>query len=157
MLHDAPYVAYYDSPVGTFQICADDNGILQVIPTNGLDPYKTVLDKPATVQNTHIMDTITWLDGYFNHKKWDAPLPTISARLTPLQWDLVHIQAGHMPYYGDVKGSTYARAVGTACAKNPIYIMIPCHRVISKSGAFKYGGGSDMKIWLLRFEGALMW
>lgn len=49
-----------------------------------------------------------------------------------------------------------SRAVGTACATNPIPLIIPCHRVLpSNGGTGKYGYGSDKKEWLLEFEGAI--
>lgn len=49
-----------------------------------------------------------------------------------------------------------SRAVGTACATNPIPLIIPCHRVVPSSGGIgNYGYGSEKKEWLLEFEGAI--
>lgn len=49
-----------------------------------------------------------------------------------------------------------ARAVGTACATNPVPIVVPCHRVLPSSGGVgNYGGGPDKKVFLLELEGAL--
>ena len=54
---------------------------------------------------------------------------------------------------GDIK---MTRAVGLANGQNPIAIVVPCHRVIGKSGDLTgYGGGLDRKIWLLEHEGAI--
>jgi methylated-DNA-[protein]-cysteine S-methyltransferase len=54
---------------------------------------------------------------------------------------------------GDIKS---IRAVGLANGQNPIAIVVPCHRVIGKSGDLVgYGGGLDKKIWLLQHEGAI--
>ena len=52
-----------------------------------------------------------------------------------------------------------ARAVGTACGRNPIPIIIPCHRIVAangKMGGFSAAGGVEDKVWLLRHEGALL-
>ena len=54
-------------------------------------------------------------------------------------------------------GCTSARAVGTAVGKNPINIIVPCHRVIGADGRLVgYGGGLDRKRWLLAHEGAAL-
>ena len=50
-----------------------------------------------------------------------------------------------------------ARAIGTVMNRNPIPIVLPCHRVVGASGSLTgYGGGLDRKEWLLRLEGALL-
>lgn len=68
------------------------------------------------------------------------------------------IPFGHTKSYGDIAKSIgnpkAVRAVGSANAKNPLPIIIPCHRVIAQNGGLGgYGGGLDMKIKLLEFEG----
>lgn len=70
------------------------------------------------------------------------------------------IKAGAMESYADLAyraGSPAAvRAAGSACAKNKIAIIIPCHRIIKSGGAIgAYGWGVEKKLWLLRHEGAL--
>jgi methylated-DNA-[protein]-cysteine S-methyltransferase len=70
------------------------------------------------------------------------------------------IKVGTMESYADLAyraGSPAAvRAAGSACAKNKIVFIIPCHRVIKSGGAIgAYGWGVDKKIWLLKHEGAL--
>jgi methylated-DNA-[protein]-cysteine S-methyltransferase len=70
------------------------------------------------------------------------------------------IKAGSMESYADLAyraGSPAAvRAAGSACAKNKIAIIIPCHRIIKSGGAIgAYGWGVNKKIWLLQHEGAL--
>ena len=80
----------------------------------------------------------------FQHKIWTA-LQTIEFGLTCSYADIAkHI---HQP--------TAARAVGMANGKNPIAIVIPCHRVIGKNGTLTgYAGGLDKKSWLLQHEQA---
>jgi methylated-DNA-[protein]-cysteine S-methyltransferase len=70
------------------------------------------------------------------------------------------IKAGTMESYADLAyraGSPAAvRAAGSACAKNKIAVVIPCHRIIKSGGAIgAYGWGVNKKIWLLKHEGAL--
>ncbi|NQU05275.1 MAG: methylated-DNA--[protein]-cysteine S-methyltransferase [Calditrichaeota bacterium] len=71
---------------------------------------------------------------------------------------LVEVPFGETISYGELAkraGSPRAaRAVGAAMARNPIPILVPCHRVITSSGKLGgFGGGLDMKRWLLRHEG----
>lgn len=70
------------------------------------------------------------------------------------------IKAGTMESYADLAhraGSPAAvRAAGSACAKNKIAVIIPCHRIIKSGGAIgAYGWGVNKKVWLLEHEGAL--
>jgi methylated-DNA-[protein]-cysteine S-methyltransferase len=70
------------------------------------------------------------------------------------------IKVGTMESYADLAyraGSPAAvRAAGSACAKNKIAVIIPCHRIIKSGGAIgAYGWGVNKKIWLLQHEGAL--
>lgn len=70
------------------------------------------------------------------------------------------IKSGSVDSYSDLAhnaGSPSAvRAAGSACAKNKIILIVPCHRVVKTGGAIgNYGPGVDKKIWLLRHEGAI--
>ena len=80
---------------------------------------------------------------------------------TPFQrrvWDeLRRIPAGQTASYGEVAAAVgaprAARAVGTANAANPVWLVVPCHRVVRSSGDIGgYGGGTDRKRWLLHHE-----
>jgi methylated-DNA-[protein]-cysteine S-methyltransferase len=86
---------------------------------------------------------------------------------TPFQkkvWsELVKIPAGKVVSYGALakKLGTSARAVGNACRKNPLPVVIPCHRVVSSNGIGGYAGAisgdlHDIKRWLLEHEGAML-
>jgi methylated-DNA-[protein]-cysteine S-methyltransferase len=75
--------------------------------------------------------------------------------------ELRKIPAGKTVSYGDIARKLgdiqHSRAVGTANGKNPIAIVVPCHRVIGADGSMiGYGGGIARKEWLLRHEGALL-
>ncbi len=103
------------------------------------------------------------LEEYFagSRKEFDLPL---APRGTPFQlavWtELVKIPYGVTTSYGAVaaalgKSLVASRAVGLANGRNPISIIIPCHRVIGADGTLTgYGWGVDRKEWLLRHEGA---
>ena len=70
------------------------------------------------------------------------------------------IKAGTIESYADLAyraGSPAAvRAAGSACAKNKVAVIIPCHRIIKSGGAIgAYGWGVDKKVWLLEHEGAI--
>jgi methylated-DNA-[protein]-cysteine S-methyltransferase len=71
------------------------------------------------------------------------------------------VGAGQVVTYGElarrIDHPKAARAVGTACATNPIPIVVPCHRVLPGSGGVgNYGGGPEIKRRLLAHEGALL-
>jgi methylated-DNA-[protein]-cysteine S-methyltransferase len=73
----------------------------------------------------------------------------------------------HLPDIGYGQTSSYgavataaghpraARAVGSACANNPLPVVVPCHRVMAADGLGGFGGGRDVKEWLLALEGVL--
>ena len=108
-----------------------------------------------------------WLDRYFD----GDPLPVATLPLkpggTPFQqrgWKLLaDIPYGELRTYAelaaqiacDCGGKASARAVGTANGRNPISIILPCHRVIGSDGSLTgYAGGIARKVWLLEHEGA---
>jgi methylated-DNA-[protein]-cysteine S-methyltransferase len=104
------------------------------------------------------------LAEYFAGKRTEFDLP-LAPRGTPFQlavWEqLTLIPYGETASYGEValalgKSLLASRAVGLANGRNPISIIVPCHRVIGADGSLTgYGGGLDRKEWLLRHEGAL--
>jgi methylated-DNA-[protein]-cysteine S-methyltransferase len=75
--------------------------------------------------------------------------------------ELAHVEYGHTTTYGALAALAgnprAARAVGTVMNRNPVPIVLPCHRVVGASGSLTgYGGGLDRKEWLLRLEGAIL-
>lgn len=109
---------------------------------------------------------IKWLDIYFSGKCPDFP-PPISVSGSPFQkavWqELLSIPYGKLTTYGKIAEavaaksgkSASAQAVGGAVGRNPISVIIPCHRVIGASGSLTgYAGGVDKKLSLLKLEGS---
>jgi methylated-DNA-[protein]-cysteine S-methyltransferase len=102
------------------------------------------------------------LEAYFAGKltRFDLPLRPAGSDFEHQVWSAMQtIPYGKTACYGDLatKISSAPRAVGGACGKNPIPIVIPCHRVLAKSGLGGYSGegGLKTKQALLTLEGAL--
>jgi len=102
------------------------------------------------------------LDAYFAGKlhRFDLPLAPHGSPFESRVWAAMQaIPYGETRSYGDLAGAidSAPRAVGRACGKNPIPIVIPCHRVLAKAGLGGYSGdgGLATKTRLLALEGAL--
>ncbi len=112
-----------------------------------------------------LLEAVRQLTAYFNRELTEFDLP-LAPEGTPFQqrvWEQLRtIGFGRSASYGEIAGRLGmtghgARAVGLANGRNPIPIVIPCHRVIGANGTLTgYGGGLDRKRWLLRHEGALL-
>ena len=107
-----------------------------------------------------LLEAAAQLNEYFSGKRRDFDLP-LSYGGTEFRTSVLdalrEIPYGETRTYGEIAesiGSPRAyRAVGTACAENPLPIVIPCHRVVPSSGGIgSYAGGSSMKRRLLDFE-----
>ena len=103
----------------------------------------------------------TWLDDYFSGKapEINFPLRPQGTEFQKKVWrELERIPYGKTLGYGDIAalvGCKSARAVGAAVGKNPISILIPCHRVLGANSALTgYAGGLERKIYLLAIEKA---
>lgn len=107
---------------------------------------------------------IAQLLEYFERRRtvFDVPLAPVGTPFQLRVWtELLAIPLGVTISYGELAtrlGDRKAsRAVGLANGRNPISIIVPCHRVIGANGQLTgYGGGLDRKEWLLRHEGALL-
>jgi methylated-DNA-[protein]-cysteine S-methyltransferase len=145
------------SPLGTIVISANDDGITSVVFDEAADRKSTetfwMLDKAADQ-----------LFEYFAGKReeFDLPLAPAGTDFQRRVWsELQHIPYGKTVSYLDISKSVgdpkAIRAVGLANGRDPVAIVIPCHRVIGSDGSLTgYAGGLWRKEWLLRHEGALM-
>ena len=144
--------ACVETPVGALTVFEDDGAIVAVEWGRAPRPTRTLLLKEAAAQ----------LDAYFEGrlKEFDLPLKPTGTRYEQAVWSrLRKIPYGKTRTYGEIADQirSSARAVGTACAANPIPIIIPCHRVVGADGALTgYSGGEGVatKVVLLRLEGA---
>ena len=142
----------YNSIIGDIFISADENFLLSVKFVN----HNFIENK----ENKIIRQTIKQLDEYFRgkRKKFELPLNPKGTEFQKKVWlQLMKIPYGKTATYKDIAtliGNTNAsRAVGNANNKNPIAIIIPCHRVIGSNNKLTgYAGGLDKKEKLLNLE-----
>jgi len=163
-------VAYttVDSPVGTLMLAATRKGLVRV--AYDIEDHDRVLDtlsqkvSPRVLRAPQRLDAAAReLDEYFGGQRqvFDLPLDlSLSTGFRQLvQRHLPEIGYGQTRTYGqvaDLVGNPKAvRAVGTACATNPLPVVVPCHRVLRADGTLGgYVGGPDAKKTLLRLEAA---
>jgi methylated-DNA-[protein]-cysteine S-methyltransferase len=145
------------SPIGTIYLISNEHSLIS------LDIIATELFINAKLTNDHPILNLTnlQLDEYFSGQRFIFNLP-IEPLGTPFQqkaWKaLMKIPYGKIWSYGQqakfLKSPKACRAVGSANGRNPIPIIIPCHRVIGSTGKLTgYSGGMKMKIGLLELEG----
>jgi len=153
---------HMDSPVGRLKLVADGSSLMAVLWTNDKPTRITLGDMQEDPHHPVLCEAECQLTEYFNGERTTFELP-LHVRGTPFQkhvWQqLLHIPYGHTRSYGQLalaigRGSA-SRAVGLANSKNPLSIVVPCHRVISASGKLTgFAGGIETKARLLKLEGA---
>lgn len=145
---------YLPSPIGTLRLEADQHGICHLAFCHTVAEHSEHSAPPV------LKEAKKQLNEYFAGKRRSFSLP-LSFQGTAFQirvWEtLQRIPYGETWYYGQLAeavGSPRAyRAVGMANNRNPLPILIPCHRVIGKNGSLTgYGGGLDIKEKLLALE-----
>jgi methylated-DNA-[protein]-cysteine S-methyltransferase len=163
-------VAYttIDTPVGPLLLAATGNGLVRVAYDR--EDHDRVLDDLARRLSPRVLRApgrlsmaAREIDEYFTAGRtaFDLPLDlSLSTGFRRLvQLHLPHIEYGHTQSYKQVAaivGNPRAvRAVGTACATNPLPVVVPCHRVLRADGTLSgYVGGVAAKAALLTLEGA---
>ncbi len=149
--------AYYSSPIGTIEITGNEQGVNSLY---FLDEKKSISGRI----HPSLKECIQQLDEYFNstRKEFDLIINPEGTEFRKKVWNkLLKIPYGKTKSYLDIAkqmGDANAnRAVGNANAKNPISIIVPCHRVIGNDGDLVgYGGGLWRKEWLLNHENSLV-
>ena len=154
------------SPLGTLHLESDGEALTCVL----FEGEKVKHPKGVTLQEAPQLPVFVaaraWLSRYFEGHDPGAP-PPVRPQGTPFQqsvWQrLLTIPYGSTTTYGalaahlaahNASGRMSAQAVGQAVGRNPISIIIPCHRVIGSDGTLTgYAGGLDKKIFLLGLEG----
>lgn len=147
--------AIYDSPYGKIKISYNNDAITELVIVK-LDENQG-MGKPSSVSDYAKKQ----LDEYFEGTRitFDVPLNPLGTAFQKKVWStLCDIPYGETRSYKDIAISVgnekACRAVGMANNKNPIAIIIPCHRVIGSNGSLVgYAGGLDMKRRLLEHEG----
>ena len=144
--------AFINSPLGITKIVGDENGIAEISVSSEGDVSTTI--------PSELHEAVSQLSDYFNGKRQN-----FNFKLNPKGTDFqqkVWQELGNIPFgktisyldlakkLGDVKA---IRAVASANGKNPLWIVVPCHRVIGTDGSLTgYAGGLWRKKWLLEHE-----
>ncbi len=143
------------SPIGEIVIICDTDALvaLRIAPEDEGD-------YPAPIAGSVAAEVADQLDAYFDGRLRDftVPLaPLVTPRGQALREAMIAIPFGETLTYGllaQIAGSA-PRAIGQACARNPLPIVVPCHRVLSaggKLGFYSGGKGPATKAWLLDHE-----
>ena len=146
------YQAQYDSPLGLLTMTSDGESLKELrfsdTPVEMVSPTISILE-----------ETRRWLDSYFNSEEpgFTPPLAPLSTLFQRRVWgELLSIPYGETVTYGDIArriNCDSAQAVGGAVGRNPIAIIIPCHRVVGSNGSLTgYAYGLERKRQLLLLE-----
>ncbi|TQC49954.1 methylated-DNA--[protein]-cysteine S-methyltransferase [Rhodococcus sp. WS4] len=163
-------VAYrtLDTPVGSLLLAATDRGLVRVaFPNQDHDAVLQTLAEqisPRILRAPARLDRVAReIDEYFLGERTSFDVPLDFRLSKGFRLDVLHhlpdIAYGHTASYATVAaaaGSPKAvRAVGTACALNPLPVVVPCHRVVRSDGSMgQYAGGPEAKSILLTLEAA---
>lgn len=161
------YIDYYDSSLGEIIMVSDGKDLIS-LAFKGQKYDQSLVSNDCKQECIPVLaQTRKWLDLYFSGQKPNF-IPEISIKGTVFQecvWKLIsEIPYGRTVTYGEIarniaaqrnKKSMSAQAVGAAVGRNPISIIIPCHRVIGHDGNLTgYAGGIWRKTELLKIEHA---
>lgn len=150
---DTYYIGYYSSPVGYIKVEASKDHIVSL----------DFIDNKTSEDENHnflITNCLNQLQEYFEGKRtqFDLPLLPSGTDFQRAVWnELINVPFGSIKTYKDIaiaiNNPKSVRAVGGANNRNPIPVIIPCHRIIGSSGKLVgYGGGLWRKEWLLNHE-----
>lgn len=160
------YGKFYSSPIGKILIVCDDVSLIGVWFENQ-KYYKNDINEEIIFKNNEIINEVSlFLDNYFKGSSKQVINFKLNPKGTTFQkkvWNiLLDINCGETKTYkeiceeykkrNNVDNMSY-RAIGSAISKNPILIIIPCHRVIGKNNKLVgYAGGVDRKKYLIDLE-----
>jgi methylated-DNA-[protein]-cysteine S-methyltransferase len=164
-------VAYelHDTPLGSLFLAGTERGLCRIVydaePERELDFLARTFGLRVLRSSRPVDEARRQLDEYFEHRRTEFDLALDLRLLAEFNRrvldELVRVPYGEVVTYGELAARAArpraARAVGTVMNRNPIPIVLPCHRVIGSTGKLVgYGGGLDRKEALLRLEGALL-
>ena len=153
------YTQHYDSPLGGITL-AGDGDALTGLWFDGQKHFGAGLGEDWEERSLPVFaEAVRWLELYFGGTVPDFT-PKLALRSTPFRrsvWELLlTVPYGGTVTYGELArrlGGTSARAVGGAVGRNPVSLIVPCHRVVGSGGRLTgYAGGLDRKRYLLLLE-----
>ena len=156
-----------ESPVGDLLVAVTERGLCRIAfrPDEALDDLVTDFSTRVLRIPRRLDSVRSQLDEYFSGRRREFELDTDLSPVAPFQrlalHELARVPFGRVITYGALAEKMgrprAARAVGGAMNRNPIPIVLPCHRVVGSNGSLVgYGGGLERKEALLRLEGALL-
>jgi methylated-DNA-[protein]-cysteine S-methyltransferase len=151
---------YFESPIGRLLLTSDGTALTGL----HMEPFRKAQSTDGWVEDITVgplAPAVRQLREYFdgNRREFDLPLAFQGTAFQTRVWrELVGIPYGQTWSYGKlakrIDKPSASRAVGLANGRNPIAILVPCHRVIGADGSLTgYGGGLERKRWLLAHEG----
>lgn len=155
----------YEAPFGVLTVVGSDRGIRFVMFNNDAHPKPL---EQLQISDTEIHDTvnvaISQLEEYFDgsRRSFDLPLDLRGTEFQVEAWNaLADIPYGQTASYGQQAASIgrpkAVRAIGGANGRNPVAIVLPCHRIVGADGSLTgFGGGIEVKKWLLDHEQAML-
>ena len=166
-LLDVAYDVATDTPIGSLLLAATERGVCRISFDSDPEDHLEELARKygaRVLRSPRPLDTLRReLDDYFEGRRHDFDLPldleAVPAFHRAVLEELVRVPYGRTATYGGLAARIgrprAARAVGGACNRNPIPIVVPCHRVVGSTGNLVgYAGGLERKAALLRLEGA---
>lgn len=154
------YQTKIDSPIGTLTLVADGDALAEVRFPNGSYHGTDDIDMVDVADHAVLRQAAVELQEYFDGRRTDFDVP-LSPRGTAFQlaaWEALRtIPYGETVSYAEqakrLGDAGKARAVGAANGRNPLPIVVPCHRVVGANGHLTgFGGGIETKAWLLDHE-----
>ena len=154
----------FESPVGDLFVAATERGLCRIsYHPDGMEDVLASTFGPRVLRSP-LDDVRRELDEYFDGRRREFDLP-LDVRVAPFHADvlaeLARVPYGRTDTYGSLAAKVgrpkAARAVGTVMNRNPIPIVLPCHRILGANGSLTgYAGGLDVKLRLLQLEGAML-
>ena len=155
----------YQAPFGVITVVGSDLGIRYVMFSDDAHPKPLErLRISETAIHDSVNNAITQLDEYFagSRRNFDVPLDLHGTEFQVAAWNaLSKIPYGHTASYGQqaalIGRPKAVRAIGGANGRNPVAIVLPCHRIVGADGSLTgFGGGIEVKKWLLDHEQAIL-
>ena len=154
--------ATMESPVGTLTIVASDKGLRAVLWPVEKEGRVRFAEQVEPEDHPVITQTIQQIEEYVagTRRNFDLPLDPVGTEFQQSVWEaLMKIPFGETQSYGELAAElgkpNASRAVGSATGRNPISIVVPCHRLVASSGKLTgFAGGIEAKQWLLDHEAA---
>ena len=158
------YHTNINSPIGILGLVSNGDSLLRIYLPNeniSVSTLQKIYPNKDIIENQSVFkDTIDQLTDYFDGKRKNFNIKTkieISPFYTKVLLEVANVPYGETSSYSKIAQKLInpkaMRAVGTANSRNPLPIIIPCHRIIAKNGKLGgYAGGLKMKKYLLDFE-----